>query len=67
MPKRKGEGIAHPEEPQTKHHHSEGVLLPEEIVVEIIGYLPLPQIFTLHILSKSMNYALKDPDPTQTL
>ena len=65
MPKRKGEGIAHPEEPQTKHHHSEGVLLPEEIVVEIIGYLPLPQIFTLHILSKSMNNALKDP--TQTL
>mgnify|MGYP001081094237 CR=1 FL=1 len=63
MPKRK-QGAA-VEEPQTKRRHSDGVSLPEEIVVDIIGYLPLLQIFSLHTLSKSINNALKDP--TQTL
>jgi len=49
-PKRKGEG--HPEEPQAKHHHVEGVVLPEEIIVEIISFLPLPQIFSPHLVEK---------------
>ena len=67
-PKRKGvvnSNAAAAEEPQTKRHHSESVTLPEEIVVEIISHLPLPQIFSLHTLSKSINNALKDS--TQTL
>jgi len=60
--KRKGgEDVSNTEEQETKRLRLEGFLLPDELVLEIISYLPLPQIFALHALSKSFNNMMRDP------